>query len=108
MAETMHFLAEEAAFAPGMVLQPGHLSPPLAAPAPVETSEMHVSGLMHAAAAKATAWGMVPLLSFIDFTAGCLHLMAFWNYHSRVTQKPLQAPHFSSQPPSGAWLKSSQ
>jgi hypothetical protein len=67
MARTMRFLAEGAAFAPGTILQHGHLPLPLAPPAPAETSELRVSGIMHAVAAEVIARGTVPLLNFADF-----------------------------------------
>jgi hypothetical protein len=90
MANMMHFLVEGAAFTPGTDLKPGCLPPHLAPSTPAETSEMRISGLMRAMAAEAIAQGTVPLLSFADFTG-----------HSCVTQRPLQAPHLSSQSPSG-------
>jgi hypothetical protein len=66
MVGMMHFLAEGAAFVPGTVLQPGSLPPPLAPPAPAETSEMRVFGIMRAAVAEVITRGTVPLLSFTN------------------------------------------
>jgi hypothetical protein len=64
----MHFLVEGATFAPGTDLQLWRFSLPLAPLAQTETSEMCVSGIMRDVAAEVTARGMVPLLSFTDFT----------------------------------------
>jgi hypothetical protein len=69
MAGMMHFLAEGATFALGMGLQLQRFSPPLAPPAPTETSETRVSGITHALAAEAIARGTVPLLSFANFNS---------------------------------------
>jgi hypothetical protein len=96
MAGMMHFLAEGAAFVPGTVLQPGSLPPPLAPPAPAETSEMRVSGIMHVAVAEVITRGTVPLLSFTNVVGKMSAPNGHFERHSHVTQRPSQAVPFFS------------
>jgi hypothetical protein len=105
----MRFIVEGTSFfAPGMVLQPGHLPPALEPEALSKFSELRVSSVIHAAAAGAIARGTVPLLSFTDFVGR----MSALNDHFRppLLRDPetFTAPHPSSQAPSGAWPKLSQ